>query len=91
MREEYAQLTRESVSSIVVFFLNLEKFHHRHPLKTNGLEPENTTWEREKHLQTTNFWVPAVSFQGCKSGQMLKFVPIVPKPEWLGPFWGDGT
>ena len=27
------------------------------PPKTN-MEPENTPLEKEKHLQTTNFWVP---------------------------------
>ena len=27
------------------------------PLKTN-MEPENTLLEKEKQLQTTNFWVP---------------------------------
>ena len=29
------------------------------PLKTN-MEPENTPLEKEKHLQTTDFWVPCL-------------------------------
>ena len=28
------------------------------PLKTN-MEPENAHLEKEKHLQTINFWVPS--------------------------------
>ena len=36
------------------------------PRKTN-MEPENTPLEKEKHLQTTIFGVPAVSFWGCKT------------------------
>ena len=34
------------------------------PLNTN-MELENTFLEKEKHLQTTNFGVPAVNFRGC--------------------------
>ena len=30
------------------------------------MEPEDTPLEKEKYLQTTSFWVPAVSFPGCK-------------------------
>ena len=33
------------------------------PPKTS-MEPENTPLEKEKHLPTTNFGVPAVSFRG---------------------------
>ncbi len=36
-------------------YSNSEK--HDTPPKTN-MEPENTYLEKEKHLQTTNFWVP---------------------------------
>ena len=27
--------------------------------------PSHGTWEKEKHLQIANFWVPAVKFRGC--------------------------
>ena len=35
------------------------------PPKTNGWNLKIPQTERKKHLQSTNFWVPAVCFQGC--------------------------
>ena len=34
-----------------------------HPLKIN-MEPENAPWEKETHLQTTNFWGSMLIFGG---------------------------
>ena len=36
------------------------------------MEPENTTLEKEKHIQTTNFWVQNVTFRGCTLLYMFK-------------------
>ncbi len=56
------------------------------PPKTN-MEPENTALEKEKHLQTTNFWFH-VSFRGCKplSPPLLASQiqnPDPPKTPWV--------
>ena len=43
------------------------------PPKTN-MEPENTTLEKEKHLQKNNFWGSMLIFQGvCHQFSILKY------------------
>ena len=43
------------------------------PLKTN-VEPENPPLEKEKHLQTTNFWVPCLFLGGVSLFMLLKML-----------------
>ena len=76
---------------------NFEGFPLNAPQKTN-VEPESTPLEKEKHLQTTIFWVPAVSFRGCivhclgwchimTIGFLKSITPIPhPTPQEIRPF-----
>ena len=57
-------------TSVIICLLNAT------PLKTD-MEPENTPLEKEKHLQTTNFWVPCLFYTKVKvdgTGPMYWFI-----------------
>ena len=40
------------------------------------MEAENTSLEMEKHLQSTNFWVPAVSFACVLSDERVAHLSV---------------